>query len=122
MDTAKQIADNDMTIFVMPGGYFWIPFLAQSSVPEYNKLAENMYIPEDWDEFDYLQEQYVMGKGTHAYMHGGLVEEDLRWGRWYRSKDILKGDNPYAGYLSNKKWYLNEVIRLRHHFHTDLII
>ena len=35
---------------------------------------------------------------------------DTSMGRWYRSKDSIAGKNPYFGYLSNKKWPLNEAI------------
>ena len=51
-----------------------------------------------------------MGAGTHAIMVGSLAQYLLAMGRWYRSKEKVAGRFPYAGYLTNKKWHLNEVI------------
>ena len=44
-------------------------------------------------------------------------------GRWYRSKEKLVGhNNQYAGYLTNKKWHLNEVQDFSFKHLTSLII
>ena len=37
---------------------------------------------------------------------------DTSMGRWYRSKETIAGKNPYFGYLSNKRWPLNEAITM----------
>ena len=39
----------------------------------------------------------------------GLWSSELAMGRWYRSKEKVAGMNPFGGYLSSKKWHLNEV-------------
>merc|ERR1712029_994956 len=50
----------------------------------------------------------VIGAGTHAYMGGGVDDTQLDMGRWYRSKEKVAGHYPYIGYLTTKKWHLNE--------------
>ena len=37
-----------------------------------------------------------------------LLDSELEWGRWYRSKDRKSGQNPFASYLMNKKWTMEE--------------
>ena len=32
----------------------------------------------------------------------------VEWGKWYRSKEKKGGNNPFASYLLNKKWTLEE--------------
>ena len=103
------MVDNNITICVLPGAQIWKQFLAQSSIPEYNKLAETIYITKDWDEYDNCTEYLVVGKGTHATMVSYLYPYQFDMGRWYRSKEKLRGFYPYRGYLTNKKWFLNEV-------------
>ena len=48
-------------------------------------------------------------------MSAGLGPKELKWAReagtaWYRSKEPVPIDHPFVGggYLSNKKWPLNE--------------
>ena len=86
-------------------------FLKQSSVPEYDKLAETAIVTKDWDEFRNYCEHYVMGNGTHAQLRGFLIPMELALGRWWRSKERLRGHSPYGEYYSTKKWLLNEVNR-----------
>ena len=109
LDTAHDLIVNNITVYNWPGGYIWKQFLAQSPVPTYNKLAETMIVTEDWDEYWNFPEHYVFGNGTHAQMGGYLVPSELEMGRWWRSKEQVEGKIPYTGYLTNKKWSLNEV-------------
>ena len=51
LDTAQQLVDNNITLYVTPGGHIWKQFLAKSSLPEYNILAKNMHIPSGWREW-----------------------------------------------------------------------
>ena len=66
-----------------------------------------------------MSEHDVIGAGTHAMMTYSLgwfeleigEKEEINSGRgWYRSRERVAGMNPYGGYLTNKKWHLNEVI------------
>ena len=37
-----------------------------------------------------------------------LFPQEYEMGKWYRSKEIKDGDNPFASYMLNKKWSLEE--------------
>ena len=119
MDTAKQLVEKNITLYDVPRGASWKQFLQESSIDEYKILGENYIVADDWDHFDHMTEQDVIGAGTHAYMTSYLSPTDLSFGEneeinsgrgWYRSKARVAGKYPYAGYLTNKKWHLNEVI------------
>ena len=114
LDTAKQLVEKNITLYGWPGGDIWKQFLLESSILEYNILGETMIIPYDWDHYWYITEHDVMGEGAYAYMIGYLYPSDLAMGKWYRSKEKLAGDNPYAGYLTNKKWHMNEVLSIQY--------
>ena len=103
MDTAKQLLENNITLYGLPGTEFWKQFLLESSIPEYNKVGETFLIPNNWDHYYNITEHDVIGAGTHALMTGYLGPYQLSLGRWYRSKEKLAGKNPYSGYLTNKK-------------------
>ena len=109
LDTAKQLVDKNITLYNTPGSEIWKQFLLESSIPEYNILGETFLAPDDWDHYDNITEYYVMGKGTHATMAADLAPYELSMGRWYRSNEKVAGKYPYGGYLTNKKWHLNEV-------------
>ena len=83
-----------------------------------------MIIADDEDHFNNITEHDVMGAGTHAWMGGSLDPYDLAMGKkhhpegngtygWYRSKEKVAGHYPYGGYLTNKKWHLNEVFSFK---------
>ena len=106
VDTAKQLVEKNITLYGLPGAEVWKQFLLDSSVPEYNILGETFIIPDDNDHFWNITKHDVIGAGTHAQMAGSLYSA---MGRWYRSKEKVAGHHPYGGYLTNKKWNLNEV-------------
>ena len=123
LDTAKQLVEKNFTLYGGPGTEFWKSFLMESSIPEYNILGETYLIADDWDHFDNnITEHDVIGAGTHAYMIGYLSGWEMSLGRWYRSKEKVAGKNPYAGYLTNKKWHLNEVFSFKQFVHAFLLI
>ena len=116
-----------------PGTEIWKQFLLEAPILEYNKLGETFIITDDWDHFDNITEHDVMGAGTHAWMTGVLSPYELDMGKkhhpdgnrtngWYRSKDKVAGINPYGGYLTNKKWHLNEVLSFKQFVHALLFI
>ena len=109
LDTAKQLVERNITLYDGPGYQIWKQFLSESPTPEYNKLAENMIFADDWDHFYQISEHDVIGNGTHALMVSYLSAKLENLGNWYRSKEKVAGRNPYGGYLTNKKWHLNEV-------------
>ena len=110
LDTAKQLVDKNITLYNQPWGDIWKQFLLESPIPEYNILGETMIIADDWDHFDNITLHDVIGAGTHAQVSTSVAQYELAMGNWYRSKEKLAGKYPYGGYLTNKKWHLNEVI------------
>ena len=62
----------------------------------------------DWDDYDEKIKDWVLGSGT-AVTETGILDYELEWGRWYRSKDRKDtGDLPFGGYMMNKKWTMEE--------------
>ena len=110
LDTAKQLVDKNITLYNQPWGDIWKQFLLESPIPEYNILGETMIIADDWDHFDNITLHDVIGAGTHAQVSTSVAQYELAMGKWYRSKEKVAGKYPYGGYLTNKKWHLNEVI------------
>ena len=98
-----------LSFLVRPGGLFWVQFLANSPVQEYNTLSKSLTIAKDWDEFKNFIEYGIIGNGTHALKRYGLGTWEKSLGRWWRG-DLVLGNYPYGGYLSDKKWYLNEAV------------
>ena len=87
--------------------------LLESSIPEHRKLGETMYIPEDhvtWAE--YIQQRFL-ADGTYASLATNFLPGEYNHGdngpRLHRSITKFIEIQPYSGYLSNKKWHLNEV-------------
>ena len=81
-----------------------------------------MIIPDDWYHFDHITKHDVIDGGTHAYMTGYLASYELDMGKWHRSNKKVAGLYPYGGYLTNKKWHLNEVIYFKQFVHALLLI
>ena len=59
-----------------------------------------------------MSENWVIGNGTAVIEFGMLLESDLKYGKWYRSKEKREGDNPIGSYVMNKKWWLEEEMNL----------
>ena len=122
LDTAKQLVEQNITLYRPPGSYLWKQFLLESSIPEYNILGETMIIADDWDHYENIIKHDVIGAGTHAQMVGSLSSYELAMGKWYRSKEKVSGHYPYSGYLTNKKWHLNEVLSFKQFVHALIFI
>ena len=128
MDTAKQLEEKKITLYFWPDSEATVQFLLDSPILEYRKLGENAIIADDYAHMNNITKHDVLGAGTHAtmtyfidYVELGYGEEYHPDGRgWYRSKEIVSGRNPYAGYVTNKKWHLNEVSSKNKHFNTHL--
>ena len=114
LDTAKQLVKKNITLYMGPGTEIWKQFLLESFIPEYNKLGETFIVADDWDHYFSIIEHDVIGAGTHAQIEAHLAPYELAMGRWYRSKEMVSGMNPIGGYLTNKKWHLNEVISTKY--------
>ena len=109
MDTAEQLMQNNITLYNGPGGQILKQILLQSTIHEYNKLGENIVFADSWDHFYDMTGEDVIGAGTHALMGPYVGGRERAMGRWYRSEERVSGVFPYGGYLTNKKWHLNEV-------------
>ena len=107
LDTAKQLVEKNITLYDVPGYEFWKQFLLESSIEEYNILGKHYITADDWDHYYNMTEHDAIGAGTHALMTGYLTGDRYLW---YRSKEKVEGKYPYGGWLTNKKWHLNEVI------------
>ena len=62
----------------------------------------------DWDDYDKLAQDAVTS-GT-AVVEVAYFDYELEWGKWHRSgdKQVSSVNYPYASYLMNKKWTLEE--------------
>ena len=90
LDTVQQMVDNNVTLYMGPQMESWKNFLAESPLPEYNKLGETMILCDSWDEFDYYSANHNLPHGTHVMMWDALMEYEKEMGRWWRSKETLR--------------------------------
>ena len=84
----------------------------------------------DWDQNDEWVEDKVLVEGSAVVEVGLLYDYELAWAkdhntRWYRSKDRLGGDHPFASFMINKKWTLeeefnNHMLRFRQVTYSEL--
>ena len=118
LDTAKQLVEKKITFYFAPGFDDSKQWLLDSPILDYRILGENAIIADDMDHYYNITAHDLLGAGTHAqtsyfvpWIFLEMGEEYHPDGRgWYRSKEIVSGSTPYAGYLTNKKWHLNEVL------------
>ena len=122
--TARDILERDITVYMGISDHIWKQWLSQSDIPEYRKIAETMIISKSYDEYDEMIKEELLSQGTHALMQSYMWPYVLVWateydhvqGRYkynsgrgfYRGEKVV-GKIPGGGYLTNKKWHLNEV-------------
>ena len=46
--------------------------------------------------------------GSSVVEKAFMYDYELEWGKWHRSKQRRGGDSPFASYLLNKKWTMEE--------------
>ena len=51
---------------------------------------------------------WTIRDGTSVFEVSFMYEGELELGKWYRSKERKGGVNPFASYMLNKKWTLEE--------------
>ena len=135
--TARDLVERGIILYMWPGSQIWRQMLSQSDNLEYRKIAESMIITKSWDQFDAMTKNEMLSRGTHAYMTSYLSPSYLDWakevdddqgvtivsteymtqkgeykynhGRGYYRGEKVVGKIPGGGYLTNKKWHLNEV-------------
>ena len=116
LDTINQLVEKNITISYWPGAEGIKVWLTNSPTPEYNILGENVIVAKNWEEYENTTANDIFGAGTHAKISFWVYGWELEYGEkyhpegkgWYRSKEKLS-TQPYFGYLTNKKWHLNEV-------------
>ena len=138
--TARDLLERDITLYMWPTAQLWKQMLSQSDNPEHRKIAESMIITKSWDQFDAMTKNEMLSRGTHAYMTSYLSPSYLDWAKevdddqgvtivsteymtqkgeykynhgrgYYRGeKVVLTGNTGLGGYLTHKKWHLNEVL------------
>ena len=126
--TARDLVERDITLYHIPGAQVWRQMLSQSDIPEYRKIAETMIITKSWEQVFKMTKNELLSQGTHALMVSYLSSSTLAWatefdhdkgkykrnsGRGYYRGEmlVLTGVIPETGYLTHKKWHLNEVDR-----------
>ena len=122
--TARDMLERNITLYDEPGSKIWQQFLIDTGIPEYMKLAETMVITESYAQYDKMTQNEMLNQGTHAMMAAYLMPREKGWateydhdqgvfkynsGRGYYKGERLSSMNPLAGYLTHKKWHLNEV-------------
>ena len=108
LDTAKQMVEKNITLYFIKFAQIQKQFLLLSSIPEYNILGDNVIFAENWEHYYNITRDGVIGAGTHAQMTSAISPPLLALGKWHRSKERVSGNNPYTGFLTKKKWHLNE--------------
>ena len=140
--TARDMVERNITLFKGPGASIWKELLSQSDNPEFRIIGENMIVPKSWSVYDALIRNEMLSQGTHARMSPYIQIRRLRMAKeidpdqgvtiisteyvtqkgeykynqgrgYYRGElVILAGVANGGGYLTNKKWHLNEVYLL----------
>ena len=111
VETAADLIKRDITPFMLPGSDIYRQFFASSSDPNFQEISRRMVIGgwEDWDEYEDMTSK-VTSTGLYAEI-GNLPSTDTEeFKDWYRSSEMIAGDNPFGGSLTNKKWPLKKVL------------
>ena len=114
MNTAQQLVENNITLYFFSDiGDFWKEELSKSPDPWHNKLAVTASVTKEPVDF-FRMTKDALRDGTAAMMNYKLLPEQIRMGvqynqgmGWHKSTEGV-GNNPVKGYLTNKKWTLNE--------------
>ena len=125
VDTINDVVEQNLTLLVKPS----VEFTARRILTMLE--AEKIHVSKDDDEY-FLDAKYkILGNGTHVIIDGALsplkimyldarfgeipacgckaVKIETGFGTWYRSKERLDGFYPFAGPITTKNWYGNEV-------------
>ena len=121
---ARDWIERNITLFMLPWGEPWRQRLAQSGDPDYIEISKTMYTSPDWVIAARMYMVEMLVDGTHGTLGAHFTQISLDWaaeydhvkgkyvrnfGRGYHWGERLRGHNPQTGYLTNRKWHLNEV-------------
>ena len=104
VDSAQDIVDRNLTLFIIPYSFMWKQWLATHANPLYRKISETMIIPESPRQFYGLMKHGIMRDNTHVTMVGYLGPWEKSLGLWWRSKERVEGYQGFAGFLTRKNW------------------
>ena len=102
--------EQNIILYDIPGSEIIKQSFLESPVPEYQILGESFVVHDTWAEYDNMTVNDVFEYGTHCMVTSSPSVWEFTLGRWYKSKEKMEGDFPFAGFLTNKKWPLNEVL------------
>ena len=109
VDTAKDVMDRGLTVIYYPGAESFVEELKNSPDVYLRTLAERTIVCKDWDECEYELIPEGHRTGTSVVEAGILFPEYKENGKkWHRSKGRRGGDHPFASFMVNKKWTLEE--------------
>ena len=60
-----------------------------------------------WGDYDDKSVDWIHGEGSAVVQVGFLLDFEMEYGKWHRSKD-KKFKNPFNSAMINKKWWLEE--------------
>ena len=128
VDTINDVVEQNLTLLVKPS----VEFTARRILTMLE--AENIHVSKDGDEYFLDAKHKILGNGTHVIIDGTLsplkimyldarfgevkyffkcgcihVESEKGFGTWYRSKEKVDIHYPFAGPITTKNWYGNEV-------------
>ena len=75
----------------------------------YRALGEKMIKSRDWEHYYDIARDDIIDQGTHAMLHYALSKEVKKFGKYWRSRETVSGEYPFGSWLTNKRWYFNEV-------------
>ena len=61
--TFQDILDKGITPFLQPGAHIWKQTLSLMPSP-YPELADKLYLPSSWDEYDNMTYNFTLEKGS----------------------------------------------------------
>ena len=118
IDSAKDLVDRNIIIYEEDYFFDSLKFdLLSMDRPEWRHLGKTM-VSVSWYEYYNFTKHNVQGNrtkesgGTHGFLGPYLFPEHLEVAPerdWWRSFEMMSGFNNYAGYLTAKRWILNEV-------------
>ena len=122
VDSIEDIIKRDLTVFMYPGSEIFREYFAAFSDPNYQEIARKLVITNTDEEYMDMVRKVT---STGLFVDIGAFPDSCcttveEYKYWYRSSEIIAGDNPYTVHLENKKWPLKKVLlKLKKLFSSD---
>ena len=115
VDTAQDVFERCLTVIVEPYAESLVGLLKTSPVSVTRQLAERTVVAKDsWTEkpdgsdgYDGLIKDAVVN-GLSVVEATTLNDYHIEYGKWHRSTAKKGGVFPFASYIMNKKWTMEE--------------